>query len=1441
MKSNIICNILILLTVFIIENIPAGAADNVLITANLDLHPSRISIEPLPLNRTRIHVDMEAISIADDRGWNSDYKTVRLPDGEKLIAGQLSEIGYPEVPSLTTMIAIPDMAGITVSADYSNFEIIDDINLLPAQAPQVESGSAEPQPFSIDISAYERNRFYPEIIAEAGAPLIMRDVRLAQIVIYPVHYNPVTRQLKIYRNVSIDISYDGQTINPKTGRHDFLSEAFYPIYKSFISNFDDYMNTLTTTEIRRGGILIITPDIGAFEWAEEISVIANWKRQKGYEVTIVTTSEIRPSGTPHAGQICDFLIDAYNTWEIPPEYVYLIGDEDITHNGARLLPDYPYNYYHSDHPYSMLEGQDYHPDLIVCRVSVDNINDLRCWIAKTLIYEKYPDISEDPEYWRRAIMVAGCQQTVTCPWTVLWAKEKLEQRGFVHIDTVFDRGSDPPDAFITNPITAGVGYVNYRGWAGSSGWYDPSYNTGALNTCQNINKPGIMTSIVCGTGDFGDSYSDPCFGEMWIRMGSETAPRGGPCMYGTTDHGAHTRWNQAISLGFYGSFLNHDIYHFGATMVASKLHQFRCFPRAYDTIQKYFHTYNIMGDPELEMRLTTPITQDVTHPAIIERGVNNIELRAIDEFGEPLEGAYVTLIMGDLANESFFAVTKTDAAGYAILDVPTDTAGELTLTITGRELYPYISPIIIGQSDETIALGEHYLDDDIQGYSYGNNDGQANPGETIELTIDLQNFGNSSTAEGVTAQLLSSDETIATVNRSIVNYGQIAPGQISSGDGVFVITVEPSACDGDGAGFMLNVSSENNPDGWVSSIIIPVLAAKFAVNDIEISGNGQLDPDETVELIIELTNIGQLDAENVTGDLQSEDGYIHIVPVTGNFGSIGIDEAGQNSGSPISVAVDPGIFIGKNIPFILNLTHSGNVGTQTNFNLTVGQITESDPSGPDTYGYYMFDDLDINYSEYPIYEWAEIRSLPEAVNLQMTDDVNVWYEMPFDFTYYGESYDHITICSNGWVSMDSAQWPGFRNWPLPDPAYGKGMIAGFWDDLGPYGNLNIYTYNDLENHRLIIEWYQVLARWNQSIRETFQIILYDPDYHPSISGDAIIELVYNDIYNGDGDEYWSENYCSVGWEDITETKGFNISYCDFMSPGCAELGNGRVYRITTNTGRGAIAGNVLINVGEDSDVLVRTSTGQWDLSSTDGAYSIADVPPGTPDITFSKPGWFPLTLENIQISANEFTLDQNAALNICPMPTNLTASEGLQDHINIQWAEVNHPDIAGYNLYRSRWENGIYTKINDTPILEGSFNDYSTVDDNIYWYYTTTIYAGADYQAVSLGSNKDYGSNVDITEIDEISNIPDKFALMQNYPNPFNQSTTIRYDLPKAGDVTIDIYDILGRKVETLINGNQPAGHHQVTWNARDMATGMYFYKLNADNFSETKKMIMLK
>ncbi len=192
-------------------------------------------------------------------------------------------------------------------------------------------------------------------------------------------------------------------------------------------------------------------------------------------------------------------------------------------------------------------------------------------------------------------------------------------------------------------------------------------------------------------------------------------------------------------------------------------------------------------------------------------------------------------------------------------------------------------------------------------------------------------------------------------------------------------------------------------------------------------------------------------------------------------------------------------------------------------------------------------------------------------------------------------------------------------------------------------------------------------------------------------------------------------------------------------------------------------------------------------------------------------------------------------------PQNLAATSPLGGTAMLTWTPNTESDLAGYKIYYSLPDSMDY---NGTEAAEGpSPISVSTIDT----FMVTGLTEGKTYKfaisAVDLSNNESPLSipTSVLTGLKKLPGIPVSFALSQNYPNPFNPITVINYQLPTASNVTLRVYDVLGRTVVTLVTGKQEAGYYSVDFNGANLPSGVYFYRLTAQGANIVKKMLLEK
>ncbi|OGC92095.1 MAG: hypothetical protein A2W25_17170 [candidate division Zixibacteria bacterium RBG_16_53_22] len=1087
--------------------------------------------------------------------------------------GETGEDGLPELPLYSQLVAIPDEAAVVLEIISAEFETLGGYDIMPSQPSTIE-GSSEIPAFTRNEEFYKQDAFYPPEPVTLGEPAICRDLRMIQTVIYPVQYNPATRQLRVFTHIDYRLSYEGIDMsNAKVRKNGHISETFLPVYRALVPNADEM---LADYQPIRGGYLIITPNA----FADTIKVLERWKHLKGYYTQITQATDIDPDGILAPEQVFAYIQNAYLNWEYPPEFVCLVGDEDLQ------IPDYIFNNnYASDHRYSCVDGSDYISDIMVTRMSVSSaISELQVAMYKAIKYETDPYMG-DPNYWTRGLSVAGNvtsggAPTVSPRLVTLWVRQQLLEHGFSQVDTSFRWGSGS-DPLLPGYFNNGVSIISYRGWASSSGWYVPSFDISNLNSLQANNKMGIMASLVCGTGDFDDPTYNPCFGEKWIRMGVlPNLLKGGPCFYSSSDHDTNTKWNNSIMIGYYWALLEENIRNFATAAFLGKMELYRTFPNFLQPgarVERYFYSYNTLGDPELEVRMAIPRTMTATYPDTIPVGTSILNVHVNGIGGGPLEGAYVNLVKGYGVSEEVFVGGRTNTSGDVTLNFSTANADTMFVTVSANDYIPHKAFTLVQNQTVALNVSAIAMSDDSTGGSMGNNDGNVNPSETVELAVTLRNYGTSVTATNVSATLVSVDPDV-NVTIPTQSYPSIAPGATENA-GQFAAHFAADIPQGEHRILRLNITSTQGT--WTAAIPVDVKSMSFAVTGLSYPGNpnNRLDPGEASQLVVNLTNRGELGGTSIVGHLSSSDTAIVIADSLADFGNIGIGGSGSNTASPFMVQVRSGVYNGHNVNFDLDAESSNGSIARRSFSAVVGAVNTYDPIGPDNYGYYIYDDTDVGCLPAPIYNWVEIASgLGTRVNFPFsTDDDAVVVSLPFNFVYYGQTFNYALVSINGFVAFDTTRydmqghhWASFDNSQIPEPGAPRGLIGPFWDDLEYTVPNGVFKYNDSANHRFIIEW-KSCNHPNAPGQhpETFEMILHDPSYYPTPTGDAEILFQYQTVYNDDNDN-WDDDapglYATVGMQSIDNMDGLQYTYDNLYHPAAAILAAGRAIKITTATG-----------------------------------------------------------------------------------------------------------------------------------------------------------------------------------------------------------------------------------------------------------------------------------
>jgi len=731
---------------------------------------------------------------------------------------------------------------------------------------------------------------------------------------------------------------------------------------------------------------------------------------------------------------------------------------------------------------------------------------------------------------------------------VRFACQIMGDFGFIQVDT-FSKRRGHSSSNVIHSVNDGRGIVIYRGTA-SGNWSTPfNVNPGLTDNGQ---KLPIIASITCRTMTL--SPTESMVGEAWLKVGSVERPKGAVAFFGNTHSASRAAPRRGVCTRGFFRALSANIGQLGKACLVAKESIYVWFSNQGD-----YEGFNLLGDPELPVLTGIPKPLNVYYPQSIPIGNQDITIQ-VERLGLRLADALVCLWKG----EEVYKYGYTNAQGEITLNIIPQTPGNILLTVTAQNSLFWEGTIACrpGSGPYLIYQDKTLFDPPPQ----GNGNGVPNPGEEIWAKIILKNIGESP-ASRVSATLRTLDPNCLIID-SIQSYGTIPPNGVKENEGYFIFRLSSDISDGYTVQFSLS-TSDSQGQRWVIPLSVVVRAGKlvffnYLIRDSPPGGNNNqvFEPGESGKLLCGIRNTGGDRLQGCYGLLRTNELLIKIIDSTASFGSLLPNEERYNTQTPFSLTIAPQLLGGTQLR--VRIVIWGGEGfyqfkDSADMVITIGGAGSSLPTGPDAYGYYAYDNTDVTSGRAPIYEWENIMHaglpVPGATN---ANDTTVTLKLPFTFRYYGVDYDSISISSNGFICLGRSTYRSGNNRPLPSTESPIRGVFPFWDDLdtrGPQGiEGEVYYLYDRNNNRYIIEYCEV-RHFNRQQKETFEIILYDPRYYPTPTGDGEILFQYYSVADASS--------CTVGQQNHTATVGLQYLYNGTYGPNAAPLVAGRAIKFTT--------------------------------------------------------------------------------------------------------------------------------------------------------------------------------------------------------------------------------------------------------------------------------------
>ena len=655
-----------------------------------------------------------------------------------------NDAGKPDLPGTGHYLAIPQGSAPRLRIVDFEMETIHGVDL--AWAPELPMDTQKDMVYNKDQQVYSANAFYPESPVQISGVDQIRGTDVVILGITPFQYNPVTKELKVYRNIKIDLTFEGGS--GKFGNDAFRSQYWDPIMADNILNFSslpsvnytERMQQIRTSKSSSSDeceYIIISPNGPDFlRWADSLK---NWRNQQGILTKVFSLAQV---GGNTEALIKSFVSNAYNNWTIKPVACLLLGDygTDASKNITSHLYSHPAGYpnFASDNYYSDFTGDEM-PDVVFARIAANDSVQLRKMVGRQLNFER--NRSVDTSYYKHPISALGwqddrwfqlCSELVGGFWKNKLGKHVIRinalgspasnynsgpwstasntntvmnyfgPSGLNYIPTIpgtiggFTGGTA---TMINAAINSGSFLLLHRDHGYYSGWGEPAYASGNVSQLTNTLLPFVF-SINCETGAYHNPSGCPaeCFQEVFQRLyknGHDAGALGLVCPSETS----YSFVNDVFVWGAFDNMWPEFMPSYGSNPASRGI--LPAFANAagkyflkqsswpYNTSDKQvtYRLFHMHGDAFLQLADTVPINLTVNHADTISMGTTTVNITANDS-------AFIALSV----NNEIIATAFGSASGPVSITIPDLPDGTQILVVaTKQDFNRHTSHILVLQ------------------------------------------------------------------------------------------------------------------------------------------------------------------------------------------------------------------------------------------------------------------------------------------------------------------------------------------------------------------------------------------------------------------------------------------------------------------------------------------------------------------------------------------------------------------------------------------------------------------------------------------------------------------------------------------------------------------------------------------------------------------------